>query len=162
MVTGSSSGIEEAIVTLFSRLSAQDVVTGRNADKVSRPLTFVGDLMKDENIEQLVKTVEKHGVSFLLQSISKAAIDMEVKNLALEFGPKGVHVNSVNPGIIKTPASQPYLDDENYLKEAKNYSVFQRVGEIDDIAKAVVFLASNASSFITGTNLAVNGGFLLK
>ncbi|RWS00470.1 short-chain dehydrogenase-like protein, partial [Dinothrombium tinctorium] len=78
------------------------------------------------------------------------------------FGPKGVRVNSVNPGIIKTPASQPYLDDENYLKEAKNYSVFQRVGEVDDIAKAVVFLASNASSFITGTNLPVDGGFLLK
>ncbi|RWR98944.1 tropinone reductase-like protein, partial [Dinothrombium tinctorium] len=107
MVTGSNSGIGEAIVTLFSRLSAQVVVTGRNADKVSRVA------LKCEQLSPL-----KH--------------------------------------------NQPYLDDENYLKEAKNYSVFQRVGEIDDIAKAVVFLASNASSFITGTNLAVNGGFLLK
>ncbi|RWS01543.1 3-oxoacyl-[acyl-carrier-protein] reductase FabG-like protein, partial [Dinothrombium tinctorium] len=75
LVTGSSSGIGEAIVTLFSQLGAYVVVTGRNADKVSRvalkceqlspfnykPLTFVGDLMKDENIEQLVKqTIEKH------------------------------------------------------------------------------------------------------
>ncbi|RWS02097.1 Short-chain dehydrogenase-like protein [Dinothrombium tinctorium] len=67
---------------------------------------------------------KKPGVGFLLHSISKAAIDMATKRLALEFGPKGVRVNSVNPGINKTSASQPYLEDENYLKEAKNYSVF--------------------------------------
>ncbi|RWR98380.1 short-chain dehydrogenase-like protein, partial [Dinothrombium tinctorium] len=69
----------------------------------------------------------------------------------------GVRVNSVNPGVVKTPASEPYFEDPKFLEEAQNFSVFHRVAEPEEIAKTVAFLASNTSSFVTGTNLIVDG-----
>ncbi|RWS02684.1 tropinone reductase-like protein [Dinothrombium tinctorium] len=98
----------------------------------------------------------------MLHSVCKAAIEAMTKCLALEFGPKGVRVNTVNPGFVRTPQTEPYLEDPHSLKQAKSYSVFHQVGEAEEIAFAVAFLASNASNFVTGTNLLVDGGFLLK
>ncbi|RWS04539.1 short-chain dehydrogenase-like protein [Dinothrombium tinctorium] len=88
---------------------------------------------------------------------------MVTKSLALEFGPKGIRVNSVNPGLIDTPIAQKCSLDPNVLEETKrSFSVFQRAGEAEEVAKAVAFLASNTSSFVTGTNVVVDGGHLLK
>lgn len=87
---------------------------------------------------------------------AKAGILGFTKALALEVAKKGVTVNAVSPGFIDTPMTQA-------MPEAARQEVIQsipthRMGMPDDIANAVAFLASDASSYITGTNLSVNGG----
>ncbi len=87
---------------------------------------------------------------------AKAGILGFTKALALEVAKKGVTVNAVSPGFIDTPMTQA-------MPEAARQDVIQsipthRMGMPDDIANAVAFLASDASSYITGTNLSVNGG----
>ncbi|RWS06169.1 3-oxoacyl-[acyl-carrier-protein] reductase FabG-like protein [Dinothrombium tinctorium] len=248
LVTGSSSGIGEASVKLFSELGAQVVITGRNEQKVSRvaqeceqlspfnykPLTVVGDLRNDDHIEQLMKkTVEKYAkidilvnsagsdiaslensildedflekfdkvwrldvtamikvcrlaMPYLIESkgvivnisgnksdhpneahvfahvVGKAAIDALSRNLALEFGEKGVRVNTVNPGWTKTSLTDPFFQNTQFLEFAKSQSVLNHVAEAREMATKVAFLASNASSFVTGHHLIADGGSLLK
>jgi 3-oxoacyl-[acyl-carrier protein] reductase len=85
---------------------------------------------------------------------SKAGIHAMVKSLAKRGASSGIYVNAVAPGPIRTPMTQnePYKDEMVPLG---------RLGEPEDIAEAVLFLASPASNFITGTILDVNGGLLM-
>ncbi|KAK7115147.1 2,5-dichloro-2,5-cyclohexadiene-1,4-diol dehydrogenase LinX-like [Littorina saxatilis] len=94
--------------------------------------------------------------------MTKAALDMFTKVLAMELAPKGVRVNSVNPGLCRTEILQGFGFDNDQIKTyyedyAKTCPV-GRVGEPEDIARAVAFLASDNSSFITGEVLVVDGG----
>ena len=89
-------------------------------------------------------------------SAAKAGILGFTKALALEMAAKGITVNAVSPGFIDTPMTQA-------MQAAARQEIIQsipskRMGVPDDIANAVAFLASEASSYVTGTNLAVNGG----
>lgn len=97
--------------------------------------------------------------------MSKAAIDMYTKCASLELAPKGVRVNSVNPGVIDTPIFKTLgLDDASVKahleKERKSYPV-GRVGVTADTTNAILFLASEKSSFINGVNLVVDGGSII-
>jgi acetoacetyl-CoA reductase len=87
---------------------------------------------------------------------AKAGILGFTKALALEVAKKGVTVNAVSPGFIDTPMTQAM--PESARQEVIHAIPTQRMGVPDDIANAVAFLASEASSYITGTNLSVNGG----
>ncbi|CAG2181256.1 unnamed protein product [Oppiella nova] len=93
--------------------------------------------------------------------MSKSALDMFTKCIAVELGHKGIRVNSVNPGVVKTnfPSNSGVNKSEWYENIGKLYPV-GRVGEGDDIANAVLYLASNVSSFITGSVLVADGGHL--
>jgi acetoacetyl-CoA reductase len=87
---------------------------------------------------------------------AKAGILGFTKALALEVAKKGVTVNAVSPGFIDTPMTQ--VMPEAARQEIIHAIPTQRMGRPDDIANAVAFLASDAASYVTGTNLAVNGG----
>ncbi len=87
---------------------------------------------------------------------AKAGILGFTKALALEVAKKGITVNTVSPGFIDTPMTQAM--PESARQEVINSIPTQRMGVPDDIANAVAFLASESSSYITGTNLSVNGG----
>ncbi|CAG2110531.1 unnamed protein product [Medioppia subpectinata] len=96
--------------------------------------------------------------------MSKSALDMFTKCMAAELGPKGIRVNNVNPGAVKTNLPQAAgLSDEIaqtfYDMYGKLYPV-GRYGLAQDIAHAIVFLASDESSFMTGTTLLADGGHL--
>jgi NAD(P)-dependent dehydrogenase (short-subunit alcohol dehydrogenase family) len=92
--------------------------------------------------------------------VSKAGVKMLSRSVALECGRKGynIRVNSICPGGIDTPMSRESLTAE-MLEFRKKANPIGRGGEVIDIANAAVFLASEASSFITGTELIVDGGF---
>ncbi|CAG2111330.1 unnamed protein product [Medioppia subpectinata] len=96
--------------------------------------------------------------------MSKVALDMFAKCLALELGPKGIRVNTVNPAAVRTNfgtamgLSQQQYDDL-LVDRAQSYPL-GRVGDSIDIANAVLFLASDESSFVTGANLLSDGGSL--
>ncbi|MEU6895497.1 SDR family NAD(P)-dependent oxidoreductase [Streptomyces sp. NPDC046557] len=96
----------------------------------------------------------------LCYSAAKAAVVQLTKTLATETGPHGIRVNAVAPGWIRTPMTGRHSAEERERTEAAmiRMSPLRRVGEPEDIAQAVLYLASDASSFMTGQILRPNGG----
>ncbi|XP_064554211.1 uncharacterized oxidoreductase TM_0325-like [Drosophila montana] len=98
----------------------------------------------------------------LAYNVSKAAVDQFTRCVALELADKGVRVNSVNPGVIITELQKRGgLDEPTYakfLERAKETHALGRPGDVQEVAAAIAFLASNDASFTTGVNLAVDGG----
>jgi hypothetical protein len=90
--------------------------------------------------------------------ISKAADLQLARNLAVEYGPHDVRVNCIAPGLIKTDFARALWEDPDLLAERSASTPLRRIGEPDEIAGAAVFLASPASSFMTGQVIVVDGG----
>lgn len=91
-------------------------------------------------------------------NISKAADFQLARNLAAEFGPRGVRVNCIAPGLVRTDFARALWENADTLKAATQHTPMRRIGEPDEIAGAAVFLAAPASSFVTGQTLIVDGG----
>ena len=83
------------------------------------------------------------------------------RNLAVEWGPKGVRVNAVSPGFIATELSQPLLNNAEFMARRIAMTPLRRPGTPHEVAGAVVFLASPAGAFVTGHNLVVDGGTVI-
>ena len=90
--------------------------------------------------------------------ISKAADMQLARNLAHEYGPSGVTVNCIAPGLIKTDFAKALWDDPDTLKRSTATAALRRIGEPDEIAGAAVFLASRAGAFTTGQTIVIDGG----
>jgi len=94
---------------------------------------------------------------------SKAAVSHLTKCLAVEWGQYGINVNAVAPTFIKTPGTAPALSDPDFAADVlERIAGLHRVGEPVDVAGAVVYLASHASSLVTGTTLMVDGGWTAR
>lgn len=90
---------------------------------------------------------------------SKGALNQFSRSLAVEYGSSGIRSNAVCPGLIATEMTEELMNDKELMKEwSKNYPI-GRFGQPDDIAQACLFLASDESSFVTGTLLPVDGGY---
>lgn len=90
--------------------------------------------------------------------ISKAADFAMARSLAGEWGPQNVRVNCVAPGLVKTDFARALWEDEELLKRRTATTPLRRIGEPHEIAGAVVYLASDASSFMTGQTIVIDGG----
>lgn len=88
---------------------------------------------------------------------SKWAVRGLTKSAAMEFGGWGIRVNSVNPGYIKTPLNESIMDIVNAFND---FNGLGRAGEPEEVAKAVLFLASDDSSYLTGSEIVVDGGLM--
>lgn len=93
-------------------------------------------------------------------SASKAAVASLTKSLAVEWAKRGVNVNAIAPGVFRTALNQKLLDETPRGQEFLARTPMGRFGNVDELAGAAVFLASDAASFITGEILVVDGGFL--
>ena len=91
-------------------------------------------------------------------NISKAADFQLARNLAAEFGPKGVRVNCIAPGLVKTDFARALWENPDTLKAVTRGTPLRRIGEPHEIAGAAVFLAAPASTFMTGQTMIVDGG----
>lgn len=90
---------------------------------------------------------------------SKAAIDHFTRCMAREWAPSGINVNAVAPTFIWTDGTRPALSQQQFLKDTLAHIPLGRIGEPQEVANAVVFLASPAASLITGAILLVDGGW---
>ena len=90
---------------------------------------------------------------------TKAGVNMMSKMLAAEWGPYGVRSNCVEPCFVKTPMSANFYADPEVEKSRSRLIATRRIGEVSDIANAVMFLASKRSDFTTGDAIKVDGGF---
>ncbi|MFL6337355.1 MAG: SDR family NAD(P)-dependent oxidoreductase [Pyrinomonadaceae bacterium] len=93
-------------------------------------------------------------------SASKAAVASLTKSLAVEWARSGVNVNAIAPGVFRTNLNQHLLDGTERGRELLLRTPMGRFGKVEELAGAAVFLASEASSFVTGEIIAVDGGFL--
>lgn len=91
---------------------------------------------------------------------TKAAMRALTHQMAVEWGPHGIRANAVSPGMIRTPLSEVHYRDEAKLQSRTSKIPARRIGRPEDIGDAVAFLASDASTYINGQDMVVDGGFL--
>ena len=91
-------------------------------------------------------------------NVSKAADFQLARNYAVEYGPDGVRVNCIAPGLIKTDFARALWEDPEQIRRSNEMVPLRRIGAPEEIAGAVVYLASRASAFMTGQAMVVDGG----
>lgn len=90
---------------------------------------------------------------------TKAAIEGLTKAMGVELGPHGIRVNSLAPTFIETPMTRPFFQDESFRRSVLDKIKLGRIGQVEDLMGAIVFLASDASALMTGASLIVDGGW---
>lgn len=97
-------------------------------------------------------------VPLAVYGATKAGVIMFTKSIAVEYGPYGIRSNCVAPSTIRSSMIEPYLQDENAKKVLESTFPLRRIGEPEDVASAVAYLASDDAKWVTGTVLVVDGG----
>ena len=110
------------------------------------------------NISSVVATLTPPGAA--VYSATKAAVDAVTRSLAKELGPKKIRVNAINPGMVETEGLHASgMSAGDFRKQIEATTPLGRIGQPQDIAPAVVFLASEDTSWVTGQTLHVSGGY---
>ena len=92
---------------------------------------------------------------------SKGGIDLLMKTMAQELAPQKIRINSIGPGAIQTPINKTAWGTKESLDKLMKLIPYERIGQPEDIGKAVVWLASDESDYVSGTTIFVDGGMLL-
>ncbi len=109
------------------------------------------------NISSVVSKLALPGAT--VYSATKAAVDSITRTLSAELGPKKVRVNAVNPGMVETEGNDSAKEGSDFRKAVEEKTPLGRIGQVDDIAPAVVYFASDDSKWVTGETLFIGGGF---
>ncbi|SHI90923.1 NAD(P)-dependent dehydrogenase, short-chain alcohol dehydrogenase family [Palleronia salina] len=99
------------------------------------------------------------GIDRAVYCATKHAVEGFTKSMAIEWGPKGIRVNTICPTFIRTPLTEPTFSDPERVAWVQSKIKLGRVGTVEDIMGAVVYLASDAGALVTGTSLLVDGGW---
>ena len=126
-------------------------------------LRAFGRIMREQKSGSLIATSSMRAMTLepglAIYGATKAGIIQLVRGLASELGPHGVRVNAIVPGIVDTALVAPLKARPDIFKKLAAHTVFNRWSEPSEVASAVAFLASDASSYITGSALMVDGGW---
>jgi NAD(P)-dependent dehydrogenase (short-subunit alcohol dehydrogenase family) len=133
------------------------------------PVLVSAELIKRKKISKNGSIVFISSISGVLSAIignsvysaSKGAINGIAKNMALELASKGIRVNCVNPGQVETHILDEGIITPEQLEDDKKHYPLKRYGKPEEIAYAVIYLLSEASSWVTGSNLVIDGGYTL-
>ena len=151
---GTFSPIDEQSVEEFDRLFAVNVRSPYFLVQQLLPLLTEGSSVIF--LSSVVARVAFEGTS--AYSATKGAIEVITRNLAAELGPRGIRVNAIAPGAIETDMAESFLGTEEGREWVKGAQALKRIGQPDDIADAVLFLASNDSRWVDGRSIEVSGG----
>jgi NAD(P)-dependent dehydrogenase (short-subunit alcohol dehydrogenase family) len=133
------------------------------------PILLIRLLLKKKKLKQGSSIVITSSISGIysvdigntLYSVSKSAIDGFMKNAALELAIKGIRVNSINPGMVETPIhDMESITEEQKQQDLNNYPL-KRYAQPEEIAFGIIYLLSDAASWVTGTSLKIDGGYSL-
>jgi glucose 1-dehydrogenase len=108
-----------------------------------------------------VHDVQPHVRDRAIYAISKGAVTMLVKSLAVELSEYNIRVNAISPGAVLTDMNRVGLSDPAERSKLLDHIPLKRIGVPEDIVGAAVFLACSESDYVTGTTIYVDGGFLL-
>ncbi|PWA12247.1 2-deoxy-D-gluconate 3-dehydrogenase [Pueribacillus theae] len=126
---------------------------------------FAGEIMKKKQQGKIItiSSVAGHVAlnTGIVYGITKAALIQMTKNLALEWAKYNIHVNSIGPWYFSTPLTEKYLKDEAYLQTILDRTPLNRVGKLPEVVGPAVFLSSDASNYITGQTIFVDGGMTI-
>lgn len=237
LITGASSGIGAETAVECSKMGANIIVTGRNAERLNETIIrldtslgqthqqIIADLSNQNDVSNLVEHINKldglvnnagvnrvKPVAFLKQddldyvfqtnifsqiclvqqllkkrkmqkgasivftssvstffnapgrslyASSKAALTAFMRSCAVELADKKIRANAVHPGMVETKMILENLTDEERQKDLDDYPL-KRYGKPEEIAWAIIYLLSDASAWVTGTSLVIDGGFMLK
>jgi tropinone reductase I len=103
-----------------------------------------------------------HLKSGVIYGMTKAAMIQFTRNIAVEWAADGIRVNVVSPWYIETPLTEGVLSNPEFYAEVISRTPMKRIGQPEEVAAAVAFFAMNKASYITGQNLAVDGGFTIN
>jgi NAD(P)-dependent dehydrogenase (short-subunit alcohol dehydrogenase family) len=121
----------------------------------------VARVMKEKGGGKIINVSSIAGISpdlLPIYSISKAAVIMATKVMAMQWAPYNIRANCIAPGLTKTKFSEALWNNPDILKHAMALTPMGRVGEPEEMVGAVLFLASDASSYVTGQVIAIDGG----
>tara|TARA_R110000787_G_scaffold23969_2_gene68323 strand:+ start:528 stop:1289 length:762 start_codon:yes stop_codon:yes gene_type:complete len=90
---------------------------------------------------------------------TKFALEGMTRSMAVELAPLGIRVNAIAPTFIETPMTAPFLEDENFRSSVLSKIKLRRLGKVEDLAGALILLASDASGLMTGSSILVDGGW---
>lgn len=135
---------------------------------LNAPILLTKAILKKKKVKRggsIVFTASAAGVYRVsignaIYATTKCGIDAFMRTVALEYGPKGIRCNSVNPGMVETSLIGGFTVEEKE-KEMQNYPL-RRFAKPEDIAMGIAYLLSDASSFVTGTALKIDGGMTLS
>lgn len=162
-----NAGISKVLPIQFLNAEDMDRIMAINA---FAPMYMTQRLYKKKRINKggsIVYTVSISGVSMVsmggvMYAVSKNALDAFMRNAALEFAARNIRVNSVNPSRVKTGLIQNSVySEEEVARDLQTYPL-KRYAEPEEIANSIVFLLSDAASYITGHALIVDGGKTLS
>lgn len=165
----SNAGIPKLMVVKFIQRESLNEIFEINTIS---PILLTSLLIKKKKLENessivFISSISGVSISTLGESTysaSKGAINGFVKGAAIDLASKKIRVNSVNPGLIQTNILElagELFSKEQILNKLNSYPL-KRIGQPSDVAYGVIYLLSNASSWVTGTNLIIDGGFTLN
>jgi dehydrogenase/reductase SDR family protein 4 len=125
---------------------------------------LVAKIMREQGGGKIINTASVAGLrpsDLNIYSVTKAALIMLTKIMALEWGQYNIRVNAIAPGIVMTRLSEALWKEPSVGEEAAKHTALGRLAEPEEMAGAVLYLASDASSYVTGETIAVDAGQLI-
>ncbi|MEO8360352.1 MAG: glucose 1-dehydrogenase [Vicinamibacteria bacterium] len=158
------AGITKRTPTLDVSDEEWDSIIATNLTGTFRSMQVFGRAMLEKgygriiNVASLASFIGLHEVA--AYTASKSGVAGLTRALAVEWGPRGVNVNAIAPGVFRTALNTKLLDESGRGQEFLARTPLKRFGRVEELAPACVFLASEGSSFVNGEILTVDGGFL--
>ena len=162
-----NAGTNRPAKLVDTKIDDFDYVMSLNVRSVINLTKLVVKKMLDSNLKGSIINVSSQmghvgGPNRTTYCSSKFAIEGFTKSLAIELGPEGIRVNAICPTFIQTPMTEPFLKDEEFKKTTIGMIPIGRLGEVTDLMGPFVFLASDASSLMTGSSILVDGGWTAR
>jgi NAD(P)-dependent dehydrogenase (short-subunit alcohol dehydrogenase family) len=159
-----SAGRTERVPTLEMADADWDLIIATNLTGTLHACRAFGPHMLERGRGRIINIASLSSFSALFETaaynVSKAGVAALTKSLAVEWGPRGVNVNAIAPGVFRTALNERLLESTERSKELLLRTPLKRFGRVEELQGAAVYLSSDAASFVNGEVLVVDGGFL--